>query len=77
MQILEVNMKLPYRERGSVMGRLLAKISGRIRDVHILPPDARGMSEIRLEIEGSRELINELRKIVKGGKLSFRVLSEA
>jgi len=77
MQILEVNMRLPYKERGSVLGRLLSKVSGRIRDIHFLPPDATGMSEVRMELVGGRELIRELRKIVKNGKLSFKVLSEA
>jgi len=77
MQILEVNLRIPYRERGSVLGRLLSKVAGRIRDIHFLPPDATGMSEVRMELVGGRELIRELRKIVKNGKLSFKVLSEA
>ncbi|WP_317450603.1 hypothetical protein [Thermococcus henrietii] len=77
MQILEVNMRLPYRERGNVLGRLLSKVSGRIRDIHFLPPDATGMSEVRMELVGGKELIQEFRKIVKDGRLSFKVLSEA
>ena len=77
MQILEVDIKLPYRERGSVLSRLLSRVSGRIRDIHFLPPDATGMSEVRLELVGGRELVQELKRIVKNGKLSFRVLSEA
>ncbi|EEB73122.1 hypothetical protein [Thermococcus sp. AM4] len=77
MQILEVDIKLPYRERGSVLSRLLSRVSGRIRDIHFLPPDATGMSEVRLELVGGRELVQELKGIVKNGKLSFRVLSEA
>ncbi|AHL22593.1 MULTISPECIES: hypothetical protein [Thermococcus] len=77
MQILEVNMRLPYKERGSILGRLLSKVGGRIKDIHFLPPDATGMSEVRMELVGDRKLIQELRKIVKDGKLSFKVLSEA
>ncbi|NJE53767.1 hypothetical protein [Thermococcus sp. 21S9] len=77
MQILEVNMRLPYKERGSILGRLLSKVGGRIKDIHFLPPDATGMSEVRMELVGDRRLIQELRKIVKDGKLSFKVLSEA
>ncbi len=77
MQILEVDIKLPYRERGSVLSRLLSKVSGRIKDIHFLPPDATGMSEIRMELIGGKELAQELRKVVKIGKLSFKVLSEA
>lgn len=77
MQILEVDLKIPYRERGSVLGRLLSKVSGRIRDIHFHPPDATGMSEVRMELIGSKELIQELKKIVKGGKISFKILSQA
>ncbi|WP_297550877.1 hypothetical protein [Thermococcus sp.] len=77
MQILEVNIKLPYRERGVVLGRLLSKISGRVRDIHFLPPDATGMSEVRMELVGGKGLIKELKRVVKNGKVSFRVLSEA
>ncbi|WP_297469503.1 hypothetical protein [Thermococcus sp.] len=77
MQILEVNIKLPYRERGDVLGRLLSKISGRVRDIHFLPPDATGMSEVRMELVGGKDLIKELKRVVKNGKVSFRILSEA
>jgi len=77
MQILEVNMRLPYKERGSILGRLLSKVGGRIRDIHFHPPDATGMSEVRMELIGSKELIQELKKLIKNGKVSFKVLSEA
>lgn len=77
MQILEVDIRLPYREKGSVLRRLLSKVGGRIRDIHFLPPDATGMSEVRMEVFGGKELAQELKKIIKKGKLSFRVLSEA
>jgi len=77
MQILEVNISLPYKEKGSILGRLLSKVGGRIKDIHFLPPDAAGMSEVRMELVGDGKLIQELRKIVKDGKLSFKVLSEA
>ncbi len=77
MQILEVNLKIPYRERGSVLGRLLSKVSGRIKDIHFHPPDATGMSEVRMELVGSKELVQELKKFIKNGTVSFKVLSEA
>nr|WP_297513333.1 hypothetical protein [Thermococcus sp.] len=77
MQILEVNMRLPYKERGSILGCLLSKVGGRIRDIHFHPPDATGMSEVRMELIGSKELIQELKKLIKNGKVSFKVLSEA
>jgi hypothetical protein len=77
MQILEVDIRLPYRERGSVLRRLLSKVAGRIRDIHFLPPDATGMSEVKMEVLGGKELAQELKKMIKNGKLSFRVLSEA
>ena len=77
MQILEVDIRLPYRERGSVLRRLLSKVAGRIRDIHFHPPDATGMSEVKMEVLGGKELAQELKKMIKNGKLSFRVLSEA
>ncbi|AIU70759.1 hypothetical protein TEU_10665 [Thermococcus eurythermalis] len=77
MQILEVDLKIPYRERGNILGRLLSKVSGRIRDIHFHPPDARGMSEIKMELVGGIDLAQELKKLVKEGKISFKVLSEA
>ncbi|NPA47944.1 MAG: hypothetical protein GXO14_04810 [Thermococci archaeon] len=77
MKILEIRMRLPYREKGSVLSRLLSKISGRIEDVHFLPPTVTGISEVRIEVAGGRELIKELKTLIKNGKVSFRVLSEA
>jgi len=79
MQIVEVEIKLPYREKGAILSRIIDKVRGRIKDIHFLPPDATGMSEIRMEVleNNPRSLLGELRKMIKKGKLSFRVLSEA
>ncbi len=77
MKILEIRMRLPYKERGSVLGRLLFKIGGRIRDIHFLPPSVTGTSEVRIEVFGGKELVKELKALIKNGKVSFRVLSEA
>lgn len=79
MQIVEIEIKLPYREKGAILSRILDEVKGRIKDIHFLPPDATGMSEIRMEIveNSPRSLLGELRKMIKNGKLSFRVLSEA
>lgn len=77
MQILEVDIRLPYREKGSVLRRLLSTVGGRIRDIHFLPPDATGIAEVRMEVFGGKELARELSKMIKNGKLSFRVFSEA
>ncbi|ASI98980.1 hypothetical protein [Thermococcus celer] len=79
MQIVELNLKLPYEGRGKILSRLYEKVRGRIRDVHFSPPTPEGISEVRMEIveEDAPKLLSELKKIIKNGKVSFRVLSEA
>ncbi len=81
MQIVELNLKLPYEGRGGkILSRLYEKVrGGRIRDVHFSPPTPEGISEVRMEIveEDAPKLLSELKKIIKNGKVSFRVLSEA
>ncbi|NJE02633.1 hypothetical protein [Thermococcus sp. MV11] len=79
MQIVELDIKLPYEGRGKILGRLFATVRGRIRDIHFFPPDAEGFSEIKMEVveDDTRGLLSELRKIIKNGKVSLRVLSEA
>lgn len=79
MKIVELDMKIPYKGRGVVLARLYEKVRGKIRDVHFLPPTAEGLSEIRMEIveENPSGLLSELKKIIKNGKISFKVLSEA
>ncbi len=79
MQIVEVGIKLPYREKGIILSRILGEIRGRIKDIHFLPPDSAGMSEIRIEVveNNPHPLLGKLRKMIKNGKLSFRILSEA
>jgi len=79
MKIVELDIKIPYKGRGAILSRLYEKIRGKIRDIHFLPPTADGLSEIRMEIveENPSGLLSELKKIVKDGKISFRVLSEA
>jgi len=79
MKIVELDIRVPYKGRGAVLARLYDKIRGKIRDIHFLPPTADGVSEIRMEIveENPTGLLSELKKIIKNGKISFRVLSEA
>jgi len=79
MQIVEVDIKLPYNGRGRILSQLYRAIRGRIRDVHLFPPTAEGISEIRMEVEESdaRTLLSELKKVIKNGKISLRVLSDA
>ncbi len=79
MQIVEVEIKLPYREKGTILSRILGKVRGKIRDIHFHPPDAMGMSEVRMEVidENPTSLLGELKKLVRNGKFSFRVFSEA
>ena len=79
MQIVEVEIKLPYRDKGATLSKILDKVRGRIRDIHFLPPDATGISEVRMEVleDNPRSLLGELRKLIKNGKFSLRVFSEA
>ncbi|ACJ16554.1 hypothetical protein, conserved [Thermococcus onnurineus NA1] len=79
MQIVELDIKLPYEGRGKILGRLYEKIRGEIRDIHFFPPDAEGISEIKMEIveDDAPRLLAELRKIIKKGTITFKVLSEA
>ena len=77
MKIVELDIRVPYESRGRILRRILSKVKGRIRDIHFLPPDATGMSEVRMELVGGKDLIGELKRVVKNGKVSFRILSEA
>ncbi|WP_457751594.1 hypothetical protein [Thermococcus sp.] len=79
MKIVELNIKIPYKSRGAVLAHLYDKIRGKIRDIHFFPPTADGVSEIRMEIveDNPTDLLSELKKVIKNGKISFRVLSEA
>lgn len=78
MQIVELDIKLPYEGRGKILGRLYDKVRGRIRDIHFFPPDAEGMSEIKMELaeDNASRLLSELKKIVRNGKVTFKVLSD-
>ncbi len=79
MQIVELDIKLPYKGRGKVLGHLYERVKGKIRDIHFFPPTTEGISEIRMEIaeENPKNLLPELKKIIKNGKITFKVLSEA
>ncbi|NJE47788.1 hypothetical protein E3E35_10355 [Thermococcus sp. GR7] len=79
MQIVELDIRLPYEGRGKILGRLYEKVRGKIRDIHFFPPDVEGISEIRMEIveDDAPKLLSELRKIIKKGTVTFKVLSEA
>ncbi len=77
MKIVEITLKLPYEERGQILGRIYGKIRGRIQDVHLLPPSVTGLSEIKLRVLVSdvQELVKELKETIKNGKVSVRVIS--
>ena len=79
MKIVELDIKLPYNERGKVLSKICEKVRGKIKDIHFLPPTLLGISEIRMEFEEENisKLLEDLRKIVKEGNLSFKVLAEA
>lgn len=79
MQIVELNLKLPYEGRGKILTPLLEKVRGRIRDIHFSPPNVQGVTEVRMEVasDDPAGLMEELRRIIKGGKLDVKVLTEA
>ncbi|AIF69784.1 hypothetical protein PAP_06960 [Palaeococcus pacificus DY20341] len=79
MKIIELDIKLPYNKRGKVLNELCNRVKGKIKDIHFLPPTTMGISEIRMEVEvdNTQKLIADLKKIIKDGKISFKVLTEA
>ena len=79
MQIVELDIKVPYEGRGKILGRLCERLRGKIRDIHFLPPTLNGISEIKMEImeENVPSLLAELKAIIKNGRVTFKVLSEA
>ncbi|GAB6101447.1 hypothetical protein JCM16138_06700 [Thermococcus atlanticus] len=79
MQIVELDIRLPYDGRGKVLKKIVSRVRGKIRDIHFFPPNVLGISEIRMEVEAEniRKLIRELRNVMEEGKVSFKVLSDA
>jgi len=79
MKIVELDIKLPYEKRGKVLIKILNMVRGRLKDIHFLPPTSKGVSEIRMEVaeENVQKLLADIKKIVREGKVSFKVLSEA
>ncbi len=79
MQTVELDMRLPYRIRGSVLGRISKRIRGRIQEIHIYPPNLMGVSEVRMKISGDEisRLFSELKKVAKNGRVDIKVLSDA
>jgi len=79
MKIVELDIRVPYESRGRILRRILSKVRGRIRDIHFFPPDSRGISEVRMEVaeDNPNSLLTELKKLLKGGGIAFRVFTEA
>ncbi|MCD6558583.1 MAG: hypothetical protein J7K57_01705 [Palaeococcus sp.] len=79
MRIVELDIKLPYEKRGKILSKLCEKVRGKIKDIHFLPPTATGISEIKMEIEveNAQNLVGELRRLLKEGRITFKVLTEA
>ncbi|ASJ00409.1 hypothetical protein A3K92_02370 [Thermococcus gorgonarius] len=77
MQIVEINLSLPYESRGKILKSILERVRGKVRDVHFFPPNAKGLSEVRLEllVSDAQRLIKELKGTIKNGKISVKVLS--
>lgn len=79
MEIIELDIKIPYEHRGDILRRIYPKVRGKIKDIHFLPPTSRGISEIKMElkVENVQRFIEDLHKIVKSGRIAFKVLTEA
>ncbi|NJE04854.1 hypothetical protein E3E36_01540 [Thermococcus sp. M36] len=79
MQIVEVDIKLPYDGRGKVLGRLYEKVRGRVRKAHLFPPTVYGVSELKLvlAVDDVRKFISDLKRVIKNGRVTFKVISEA
>lgn len=79
MRIVELNIKLPYEKRGRILSKLCEKVRGKIKDIHFLPPTVTGVSEVKMEVEveNAQKLVGELRRLLKEGKITFKVLVEA
>ncbi|AHF80477.1 hypothetical protein [Thermococcus paralvinellae] len=79
MKIVELDIKLPYDKRGKILSKLCDRVRGKIKDIHFFPPTASGISEIKMKVETEnvQKLLQDLKRIIKEGKISFKVLSEA
>ena len=79
MKIVEINIKMPYEKRGKILKKILNEVRGKIKDIHFLPPTNQGISEIRMEVveENVQKLLTKLKRIIKDGKITFKILSEA
>ncbi len=81
MQIIELDFKIPYDGRGKILRGIIDKVRGKIRDMHFFPPTCSGISEIKIEVETEAEnvkkLIKELKNVIKEGKISVKIISDA
>lgn len=79
MKIVELDIRLPYDKRGKILSKLCDRVRGKIRDIHFFPPTTSGISEIKMEVETEnvQKLLQDIRMIIKEGKITFKVLAEA
>lgn len=79
MKIIELDIMLPYDKRGKILIKLCDRIRGRIKDIHFFPPTTSGMSRIRMEIEteNAQRLLQDIKGLIKDGKMTFKVLAKA
>ncbi|WP_461865814.1 hypothetical protein [Thermococcus sp.] len=81
MQIIELDFEIPYDGRGKILRGIIDKVRGKIRDIHFFPPTSSGISEIKIEVETEAEnvkkLIKELKNVIKEGKISVKIISDA
>ncbi len=81
MQIVELDFKIPYEERGKILRKIVDRVRGKIRDIHFFPPTCSGVSEIKIEVEveagNIKRLVRELKNIIKEGRISVKIISDA
>ncbi|WP_456366864.1 hypothetical protein [Thermococcus sp.] len=72
MEIIELDVTLPYEGRGTLLREIMKRLQGRIRDIHFFPPDSMGLSRVRMEV-----LADEIPKGIerlRGVRVRLRVM---
>lgn len=78
MKIVELDIRLPYDKRGKILIKLCDRVRGKIKDIHFFPPTTSGISEIKMEVETEnvQKLLQDIKRLIKEGKITFKVLAE-
>jgi len=72
MEIIELDVTLPYEGRGALLREIMKRIHGRIRDIHFFPPDSMGVSRVRMEVLADR--VPKGIERLRGVKVELRVM---